>query len=58
MAQEFKAGKERKAEEDGKGPKEQRIRKEFASKLWTDVREAFRHKAQMFNAALVAIVWP
>jgi hypothetical protein len=42
MAQEFKAGKERKAEEDEKGPEEQRVRKEFAPKLWTDVGEAFR----------------
>jgi hypothetical protein len=51
MAQEFKAGKARKAEEDGKLLQEQRIRKESASKLRTDVREAFKHKAQMFKAA-------
>jgi hypothetical protein len=38
MAQEFKAGKARKAEEDAKLLEEQRIRKESASKLWTDVR--------------------
>jgi len=44
MAQEFKAGKARKAEEDGKVLEEQRIRKGFASKLWTDVREAYKHK--------------
>jgi hypothetical protein len=46
MAQEFKAGKARKAEEDGKLLEEQRIRKESASKLRTDVREAFKHKAK------------
>ena len=59
MAQEFKAGKARKAEEDGKLQGEQKIRKEAASKLWTDVREAFKHKAQMFNAAVgeEILVW-
>jgi len=41
MAQEFKAGKARKAEEDGKFLEEQRIRKESASKLRTDVRRIF-----------------
>jgi hypothetical protein len=51
MAQEFKAGKARKAEEDGKVLQEHTIRKESASKLRTDVREAFKHRAQMFKAA-------
>jgi hypothetical protein len=52
LAQEFKAGKARKAEEDAKLLEEQRARKEAASKLWTDVRGAFKHKAQVFNAAV------
>jgi len=42
MAQEFKAGKERKAEEDAKLQEGQLRRKGFASKLWTDLGEAFR----------------
>jgi hypothetical protein len=42
MALEFQAGKERKAGEDAKLQEEQITRKEFASKLWTDVGEAFR----------------
>lgn|SRR5208337_1606372 len=42
MAQEFKAGKARKAEEDTKLQEGQTTRKGFASKLWTDVGEAFR----------------
>jgi hypothetical protein len=46
MAQEFKAGRARKAEEDGKLLEEQRIRKESASKLRTDLREAFKHEAK------------
>ena len=52
MAQEFKAGKARKAEEDAKLQEEQTARKESASKLWTEVRGAFKAKAQMFNAEL------
>jgi hypothetical protein len=52
LAREFKAGKAQKAEEDAKLREEQRARKEAASNLWTEVREAFKHKAQIFNAAV------
>ena len=52
MAQEFKAGKGRKAEEDAKLLEEERARKESASKLWTEVKGAFKHRAQTFNAAV------
>jgi transcriptional regulator with XRE-family HTH domain len=45
MAQEFKAGKVRKAEEDAELLEEQRTRKESAYELWTDVGDAFKHKA-------------
>jgi len=44
MAQEFKAGKERKAEEDAKLQEEQTTRKGFAFKLWTDAKN-FRRLA-------------
>jgi hypothetical protein len=52
MSQEFKAGRARKAEEDAKLQGEHTTRKQHPYKLWTDVKGAFRHKAQMFNAAL------
>lgn len=52
MAKEFKAGKARKAEEDAKLQEEQTNRKRFASRLWTEVKGAFKAKAQMFNAAV------
>ena len=52
MAQEFKAGRGRKAEEDAKLLEEERTRKESASKLWTEVKGAFKHRAQTFNAAV------
>jgi len=52
IAQEFKAGKARKAEEDAELQAEQTTRKGFASKLWTQVKGAFRAKAQTFNAAV------
>jgi len=45
MAQEFKAGRGRKAEEDAKLLEEERTRKESASKLWTEVKGAFKHRA-------------
>jgi len=51
LAQEFKAGRARKAEEDAQIQKEQKSRKEFASKLWTQVKDDFKARAQMFNAA-------
>jgi hypothetical protein len=42
MAQELKAGKARKAEEDGKLLGEQTTRKGFAFKLWTDAKNFHR----------------
>ncbi|MGA2607507.1 MAG: hypothetical protein ABSH01_08620 [Terriglobia bacterium] len=51
MAQEFKAGRARRNEEGAELLEERRTRKESAYELWTDVREAFKHKAQIFNAA-------
>jgi hypothetical protein len=52
MAQQFKTVRARKAEEEARLQVEERNRREAGSELWTDVREAFRHKAQMFNAAV------
>jgi hypothetical protein len=49
MAEEFKAVKARK---DAQPVEEQRTRKEAAYKLWTHVRQAFKDKTQMFNAAV------
>ena len=49
MAQGIKADKARKAEEDAETLEGQRIKNQFASKLWTDVRVAFKNKAQLFN---------
>jgi hypothetical protein len=42
MVQEFKAGKERKAEEDAKLQEEQTTGKGFAFELWTDARNFHR----------------
>jgi hypothetical protein len=42
MAQEFKAGKERKAEGDAKLQGEQTTRRGFAFELWTDARNFHR----------------
>jgi len=42
MAQEFKAGKARKAEEDAKLQEEQTTRKGFAFELWTDAKNVHR----------------
>ncbi len=42
MAREFKAGKERKAEEDAKLQEEQTTRKGFAFELWTDAKNVHR----------------
>ncbi len=50
MGQEFKAGKARKTEKEGKLQEEQRVRGESASRLWREVREAFKEKAGAFNA--------
>jgi hypothetical protein len=47
MAQEFKAGKAQKAEEDGRLRERQTIRKEAASELWTEVKGAFKAKARI-----------
>ncbi len=52
MAQEFKVGRARKAKEDAQTQEEQKARKASASKLWTEVKGAFKSKAQMFNAAV------
>ncbi len=52
MAREFKAGKERKAEEGVKLQEGQTTRKGFASKLWTDVGEAFRQCNGAWAASL------
>jgi hypothetical protein len=54
MGQEFKvgkvgkvgkAGKARKTEKDSKLQEERGVRGEFASRLWREVREAFKEKA-------------
>jgi hypothetical protein len=52
MAQEFKAGRARKIEEDAKLQEEQRTRKASPSKFWTEAKEAFKAKARTFNAAV------
>jgi hypothetical protein len=51
-AQQFKSGKARKAKEDAKLQHDQRIRAEYASGFWANVKGAFKAKAEMFNAAV------
>jgi hypothetical protein len=51
-AQEFKTRSAQKAEEDASRLEEQKTRKQWASRLWSELREAFKERAEIFNAAL------
>jgi hypothetical protein len=52
MAREFEAAKARKSEEDGRRQEEEKDRREAASQLWAEVKQAFKAKARLFNAAV------
>jgi hypothetical protein len=52
MAQKFKILSAQKAEEDASRLEEQKSRKQWASRLWSEVRDSFKERAEIFNAAL------
>ena len=57
-AKEFKAGKRRKADKDAELQGRQRVRRESASRLWTEVTEAFEEKAGRYFAIVGEEILP